>query len=336
MICAKLKPKLLRNLALPAMNEFDLIAHYLQAHAGQRPDVTLGIGDDCALLTPPHNQCIAVTTDTLVENIHFFPDTPVQAIGHKCLAISLSDLAAMGAEPAWVLLSLTLPAANPSWLQSFGQGFFPLLDQYHMQLVGGNMAAGPLSVTTQVMGFIPSNSALLRSGAKPNDSIYVTGCLGDAGLALRCLQNQIQLPEDQLQLVKQRLDFPDPRIQIGLALRGIAHSAIDISDGLAADLEHILVASQVGAQIIVDDLPLSTVMRTINPQLAHELALTAGDDYELCFTLAVEREKELEQICTALGLFCHCIGKIEETSGLRLSYRNGQTATLAKKGYTHF
>ncbi len=318
------------------MNEFDLIAHYLQAHAGQRLDVALGIGDDCALLTPRQNQSLAVTTDTLVENIHFFPDTPVQAIGHKCLAISLSDLAAMGAEPAWVLLSLTLPAADPSWLQAFGQGFFPLLNQYQMQLVGGNMTAGPLSISTQVMGFIPSDSAILRSGAKPGDPIYVTGCLGDAGLALRCLQNQIQLPADQLQFVRRRLDFPDPRIAIGLALRFIAHSAIDISDGLVADLEHILVASGVGAQINVDNLPLSPVLRSINPQLAQELALSAGDDYELCFTVAAEREKELDQICTQLGLPCHLIGKIEETPGLRLSYRKGQTATLVKKGYTHF
>lgn len=313
-----------------ALSEFELITRYFQSHKN-RSDVILGIGDDCALLEPPLNQHLAVTTDTLAEGIHFLPHTPAQTLGHKSLAISLSDLAAMGAEPAWALLSLSMPNSDEAWLSAFCRGFFQLLDHHNLQLVGGNTTRGPLSITTCLTGFIPFGKALRRSGAKPGDFIYVTGCLGDPALALRCLQKKINLPQNKIDKIKPCLETPIPRIAEGLALRNIATSAIDISDGLAADLEHILEESKVGATIDVQNLPLSKILRDLPQEIAFELALNGGDDYELCFTVSPTQVDALEKT----NMDYHQIGVIEEKCGLRLKL-NDETFNFIQKGYQHF
>jgi len=298
------------------MNEFQLIDHFFSHHQTKRKDVILGIGDDAALLQPPPGQVLAISTDTLVAGIHFFADAAPKAIGYQSLAVNLSDLAAMGAEPAWVMLSITLPDADEKWLQDFSQGFFQLINQYNLQLVGGDTTKGPLSITVQVIGFVPQDKTLKRSGAKPGDKIYVTGTLGDAGLALRT----------------KKLCAPIPRIETGLALRGIATSCIDISDGLAADLNHILAASQVAAQIVVDDLPLSSELKKLPLEEAWKLALSAGDDYELCFTVSPQDEVKLKNIKDQIT----CIGVIQEGSGLQIKQRNDQAFILEKVGFRHF
>lgn len=298
------------------MNEFQLIDHFFSRHQTKRKDVILGIGDDAALLQPPAGQVLAISTDTLVADIHFFADAAPKEIGYRSLAVNLSDLAAMGAEPAWVMLSITLPNADEKWLQDFSQGFFQLIDQYNLQLVGGDTTKGPLSITVQVIGFVPPDKALKRNGAKPGDKVYVTGTLGDAGLALQSKKSYA----------------PIPRVQIGLALRGIATSCIDISDGLAADLNHILAASHVAAQIIVDDLPLSAELKKLPPKEAWSLALSAGDDYQLCFTVPPQHESQLKNVNDQIKY----IGVIEQGSGLQLKQRNGQIFMLEKTGFKHF
>lgn len=317
------------------MNEFDLINHYFKTRASHRSDVILGIGDDCALFKPPTDHWLAFSTDTLVENIHFLPSATAQSIGHKCLAVSLSDLAAMGAEPAWVMLSLTLPEIDSSWCEAFSQGFFHLLQQYQMQLIGGNTSRGPLTVTTQVCGLVPPGMALCRAGAQANDDIYVTGCIGDAALALQCLQNKITLPNAVLSEAQTRLDYPKPQIAAGIALRSIATAMIDLSDGLTADLNHLLTQSQVGATLVVEDLPLSKGLQAVSPELAYSLALTGGDDYELCFTAPQEKRAQITEL-TMQQIHCYRIGMIETSPGLRVRYADGKPFHLQRKGFMHF
>jgi len=299
------------------MKEFELINKFLTKEAGKRDDVILGIGDDCAILRPSKNYDITVSTDSLVAGVHFPPNTAPYDIGYKTLAANLSDLAAMGAEPCWATLALTLPEINAAWLKEFCAGFFTLLKQYNMQLIGGDTTRGPLSLTAQVYGFLPKNKALRRSGAKPGDLIYVTGYLGDAGLGL-------QLPEKYF---LQKLNRPIPRIKEGIALRDIASAAIDISDGPAADLGHILEQSNVGATIYTDDIPLSKELLTaVSKEQAIKLALSAGDDYELCFTAPQQR---------AVHIPCSKIGIIEEKLGLRILDHTGNPVILEQKGYEH-
>ena len=241
-----------------ALSEFDIIRYFFdrpQAADG-RSDVLLGIGDDAAVVTVPDDHDLVLCMDTLVAGVHFPEDTSPGAIGHKALAVNLSDLAAMGAEPAWFTLSVTLPHADADWLAAFAQGMFRLADHYRVQLVGGDVTRGPLSVTVQAHGLVPRGRALRRSGAAVGDRIYVTGTLGDAGLALH--QGAEQAPA-----LRQRLDYPSPRVEAGLALRGLASAAIDISDGLLADLGHLLEDGRQGAMLEVDDLPRSAGFRAI-------------------------------------------------------------------------
>ncbi len=318
------------------MTEFELIAHYFQPHAGQRADVVLGIGDDCALVRPAPGQLLAISTDTLNEGVHFPTGASPQALGHKALAVSLSDLAAMGAEPAWVLLSLSLPKVDKTWLAGFCEGFAQLRKSFQLQLIGGNTSRGPLAITSQVIGFVPPGQELSRSGARVGDKIYVTGWPGEAGLALAVLQNKLSLTQEHLQQAQDRLDYPTPQVAIGLALRGIASAAIDISDGLGADLEHILENSGVGATIQIASLPVSSLMQTLNSTTAHQLILTAGDDYELCFTVPPAQEPQLKQALAPLNCHYSCIGVIESAPGLRVTYADGRDFTLLKKGYYHF
>lgn len=329
--------------------EFELIEQFFTAHTKQRRDVLLGIGDDCALLQAPTGQLLAVSTDTLIAGVHFPINTAPYDIGYKALAVNLSDLAAMGAEPAWITLALTMPQVDIAWLTAFRQGFFELIDRYGLQLIGGDTTRGPLSISVQVHGFVPENKALRRSGAQVGDRIYVSGTLGDAGLALQLLMKDAAVgatggrPSRKTQTVaasdgiSRRLHHPEPRINLGLALRGIATSAIDISDGLAADLGHILKASKVGASVLVEDLPLSSELKErLTQEQAWQLALSGGDDYELCFTVPAERESKLITALKSLDCAYTCIGRIEVEPGLRLQHRNGTAFPLSVDGYRHF
>ncbi|MGB6977013.1 MAG: thiamine-phosphate kinase [Gammaproteobacteria bacterium] len=321
-----------------SLNEFEIIKNYFQPIEGSRSDVKMGIGDDAAVVLPPPGQRLVMAIDTLVAGIHFPQQTTPYDIGYKALAVNLSDLAAMGAEPSWVLLALTLPEADEAWLKKFCAGLNHLLHEYRLQLIGGDTTRGPLTITIQTCGFLPLDKGLFRNGAKPGDLIFVTGDLGDAGLALSFLQNQVSIPVSDQETILQRFNRPTPRVPEGLWLRDIASAAIDISDGLAADLGHVLQASGVGATLKLQDLPLSSVMKkTVNEQHAWELALTAGDDYELCFTIPATQRTYVERIfAEKFTTRCQCIGVIEEKLGLRLINPTGDFFQLSNKGYTHF
>ena len=321
-----------------SLNEFDLIQRFFNSATKHRKDVILGIGDDAAILQVPFDQQLVVSTDTLVSGRHFPENTSPADMGYKALAVNLSDLAAMGAEPAWVLLALTLPNANEIWLRKFTDGFFPLLQNFQLQLVGGDMTQGPLTITFQALGFVPPGKALRRVGAKVGDRIYVTGTLGDAGLALESInkKNCFGLTQSQIFSVMQHLNRPEPRVEIGLALRDIASSAIDVSDGLAADLGHILSTNQVGALLQLEKLPLSDSLQVLPSEKAWQLALSSGDDYELCFTVPESHERSLQQHLTALNTPYTCIGCIKKEPGLILLDKKGSAFNIDKLGYQHF
>lgn len=325
------------------MNEFDIIKHFFAQPTLQRADVILGSGDDAAILQIPKNQQLVVTIDTLIEGVHFSINTPAYDIGYKSLAVNLSDLAAMGAEPAWATMALTLPNNNDKWLQEFSQGFFELAQQFNVQLIGGDLTRGPtLTISVQAHGFVPHDLALRRDHAKVGDLIYITGTIGDAGLALMMLKMQQQVPTALLT----RLNKPTPRISAGIALRNIANSMIDISDGLVADLNHILESSHVGATIDVDNILYSAEFKKImsaNNLANHfdisklqQLAITAGDDYELCFTISPEKESLLKEVFNHINCPYQKIGVIEKESGLRMVKKDGSLAQLDAEGYRHF
>jgi thiamine-monophosphate kinase len=312
--------------------EFEIIRHYFVREEPARGDVITGIGDDAAILQVPAGRELVVCMDTLVAGVHFSTVTPPAAIGHKALAVNLSDLAAMGAEPAWATLSLTVPEADPDWLGQFAQGFFSLADDYRVQLVGGDITRGPLAVTVQAHGFVPAGRGMRRRGARPGDRLYVTGTLGDAGLALR-------RTEGVAAAVRQRLDFPQPRIRAGLVLRDHASAAIDVSDGLLADLGHLLEADALGANLQVDHLPRSAAFRaslTDRNPLFYDLPLGAGDDYELCFTVPGARCAAMEAALAGVACGCTRIGVIEAAAGIRCHRQDGSTYHPAVSGYQHF
>lgn len=319
------------------LTEFQLIEKYFTHHASNRTDVILGVGDDCAILQPPADQRLVMTTDSLIENIHFFPQTQPNDLGFKSLAVSLSDIAAMGAEPAWVLLSLTLPEARESWLQEFCAGFYQLLDHFNLGLVGGNTTRGPLSITTQVTGFLAASEGLLRQGARPGDLIYITGTLGDAGVGLDILKKKIKMPEPFKTEMLSRLNRPQPRVKEGMTLRTIATAAIDISDGLMIDLSHLLTASGVGATINPGKLPLSKALRTVlKKEQAWQYALNSGDDYELCFTIPPGLQSQFELTFGSYDCGYICVGKIEPEPGLRIIDSQGEVFNVKSSGYQHF
>jgi len=313
------------------MNEFELINKYFSPSGSSRKDIFLGIGDDCALLVPPSGQLLAVTTDTLVCGVHFAEQTHPYDIGYKSLAVNLSDLAAMAAEPAWFSLALTLPQVDEMWLEAFCQGFAALQSPFKLGLVGGDTTRGHLSISITAQGFVPADKCLTRAGAKVGDKIWVTGTLGDAGAGLKILQGKLNTAPEYENFLLSRLHRPTPRVGEGLSLRNLAHAAIDISDGLAADLTHVLKSSGVGATIFVDHLPISTALgQTVPLSQAWQLALSAGDDYELCFTLPAAKQAKLNFGCT-------CIGEITAEPGLRLQLSSGETYDgLSRLGYQHF
>ncbi len=324
------------------LSEFDLIQRYFTPATPAREDVIHGVGDDGAVLHVPIGMDLVASVDTLVSGVHFFADVDPAALGYKALAVNLSDMAAMGAEPAWATLALTLPTVDETWLAAFSRGFFELAEHYGVQLVGGDTCRGPLTVSVQMHGFIPQGAALRRSGAMPGDLIYVTGTFGDAGLALQALQQHQALPELHAHYLIDRLERPSPRVFEGLALRGIASAAIDISDGLAADLGHILAASGVGATLEIERLPVSPAFVAVAQDAAlgadhcWQLPLSAGDDYELCFTVPADKQAKVEQVFARFGCGAARIGVIESQPGLRCKLANGEMLTPASSGYQHF
>jgi thiamine-monophosphate kinase len=318
------------------ISEFDLIRDYFAELTPGRPDVSLGVGDDCALLDVPAGQQLAVSLDTLVEGRHFAPGTDPEALGHRCLAVNLSDLAAMGAAPAWVTLALTLPAADPDWLTAFARGFGSLAREHGVQLVGGDTTKGPLSITVQVHGLVPPGQALRRAGARAGDLVYVSGTLGDAGLALLAAQGLYANP-DQLAFLRGRLNRPTPRLATGLALRGLASAAIDLSDGLGSDLKHICERSGLGATLHADRLPVSPgVAEYIADSGDWALPLSAGDDYELCITVPAERQGEVEALAATLPGGLSWVGMMQAQAGLRVVLPDGTTTDDIPSGYDHF
>lgn len=316
--------------------EFSLIKDYFSTLTPGREDVILGIGDDCALLKPPVGKLLATSVDTLISGVHFFADVDAYRLGHKSLAVNLSDLAAMGAEPAWFTLALSLPETNNEWLKAFSAGIADLAKQHHLQLVGGDTTRGPLAITIQVTGFVAADKAFRRDAAKMGDKIYVSGTLGDAGAGLLLKQGKLplaNLTEPDQQFLLDRLECPTPRNALASQLAGETQSAIDISDGLLADLQHILVASQVGAVIDTNALPLSSALQKLPVEQANKLALTAGDDYELCFAVPSNKAAVLE---AALNGQITCIGEITASTNLKLLPENTQQNLDVNPGYDHF
>jgi thiamine-monophosphate kinase len=313
--------------------EFRLIDR-IKARAATRADVILGIGDDAAILQVPDGQQLVVSTDTLIAGVHFPDDTDAQDIGWKALAANLSDLAAMGAEPAWVTLALSLPEADADWLDAFLDGFCELADEHRVALVGGDTTRGPLAITIAAHGLVPAGLALRRDGAGVNDDVWVTGTLGDAAGALQ----QWRAQGLRSLKLRHRLDRPTPRIAAGIALRELASSAIDVSDGLVADLGHILERSGVGAELELGRLPTS---RTLAEHFADEdarwrLQLGGGDDYELCFTAAPAHALAIEQALAACDTPATVIGRIVREPGLQLHTPEGQAFEPGSAGFEHF
>lgn len=315
-------------------SEFGLIEHYF---ARPTPSAVLGVGDDAALLAVTPGMELAVSTDMLLAGTHFFPDTDPRKLGWKTLAVNLSDLAAMGAQPRWATLAIALPQANEHWLAAFADGLFKCADHYRVALVGGDTTRGPLTLSVTILGEVPSGQALRRDGAKAGDGIWVSGHLGDAALALAALQGRVALEEAPLAHCRRALDTPQARVELGLALRGIAHAAIDISDGLLADLGHILERSGAGAEIRFDALPCSANLQgLLHSELGHDCLLSGGDDYELCFTAPAIRQDEIAIIGEQLGVKLSRIGSITQGGELRVLDATGKPMKTDRAGYDHF
>jgi len=325
------------------MGEFELIRRYFQRSGNPiHPGVALGIGDDCALLQPAPGTQLAISSDMLVEGRHFFADVDPATLGHKALAVNLSDLAACGARPLAFTLALALPQADEAWLAAFAQGLFALADAHDCQLIGGDTTRGPLNICITVFGEVPvtgnGSRALLRSGARPGDELWVSGTLGDARLALDALQGRRSLPPAMLQAARLRLEQPTPRVALGLALRGIASAALDVSDGLLGDLGHILKASVCGARIdtalAAPLLAAQGVALDDNERLS--LVLAGGDDYELLFTAPASHAEAVVAAGLASGTPVTRIGRIEAEPGLRLVDAQGRPVAGRYASFDHF
>ncbi len=326
------------------MTEFEIIRRYFSDRGVRRADVAVGIGDDGAVLQLPSDCDLVTVVDTLVSEVHFPAETRAEDIGYKALAVNLSDVAAMGGMPAWATLALSMPRPDEAWLRAFTAGFFELAEQFDVELVGGDTTRGPLTITVQVQGMIKKGRAVRRSGAQPGDLVYVTGTVGDAGLALRAWRQQHRLLDPHRDYLSSRLHRPSPRCVEGAALPGLATAMIDISDGLAADLGHVLDSSGVGARLDTARIPLSeSFIAATGAWDGHfsqrewlNLALTAGDDYELCFTAPAALQDHIEQIFSQFACGCRAVGVIEKIPGLRLQQADGTLLQLAHGGYEHF
>ncbi len=316
--------------------EFDLIARYFTRPAKRSP---LGVGDDCALLAPTAGMQLAVSSDMLVEGRHFLSTVNPERLGHKALAVNLSDLAACGARPLAFTLALALPAVDEAWLEGFSRGLFALADPHGCELIGGDTTRGPLNLCITVFGEVPSGGALLRSGAKAGDDIWVSGTLGDARLALEVFRGTLALPADAFELARGRMEQPTPRVALGQALHGIATAAIDISDGLVGDLGHILKASGVGAQIDADaaaDLLAIGTTAALGLDVRRTCTLAGGDDYELAFTAPPSARDAVAQAGRAAGVPVSRIGRIEAESGLRIVDAHGKAVAQRFASFDHF
>jgi thiamine-monophosphate kinase len=323
------------------MSEFDLIAKYFTRPTKQ---AALGVGDDCALINPLPGTQLAISSDMLVEGRHFFSDVNPHSLGHKALAVNLSDLAACGATPVAFTLALALPRIDEAWLQEFSNGLWALANAYGCELVGGDTTQGPLNICITVFGEVPRGQALLRSGAQQGDDIYVSGTLGDAHLALEALQGHLELPPDILAQARLRLEQPTPRVALGMALRGIATSAIDISDGLAGDLGHILKASGVGARIDAEATMKLIAARAyvhwskalFDTQKQLEIVLSGGDDYELAFTAPPGARQAIRAASASCQTPVARIGVIQAQPGLRIIDGRGEAIKARFTSFDHF
>jgi thiamine-monophosphate kinase len=323
------------------MGEFDLIERFFKARfALDRQDLALGIGDDCALMTVAPGHQLAVSSDVMVEGTHFLSGVEPRTLGHKCLAVNLSDLAACGAKPKAFTLSLTLPRIEEAWLGAFSEGLHALSTLHACALIGGDTTQGPLNIGITVFGEVPKGQALLRSGAQAGDDLYVSGTLGDARWALLCLQGQMPVQAARLKTIRTRLEMPTPRLELGLALRGIASAAIDLSDGLLGDLGHVLKASQKGAQLRVLEMAqsalVSKALSTLPKAQALTLMLQGGDDYELLFTAPPSKRLALQALAQALKVPLTVIGQVTENAGTQLHGAEGLLDAQALKKLSSF
>lgn len=324
-----------------SLDEFSLIER-IAARTAARADVLLGIGDDCALLAPPPGQVLAVTADTLNAGVHFPPETPAFDIGWKTLAVNLSDLAAMGAQPAWCTLALSLPDSDPAWVEGFADGLFALADAAGITLVGGDTTRGPLSLSVTAMGWVPAGQALRRDRARAGDEVWISGVPGEAALALALWQQgRLDVAHAQadadLEALRLRLLRPSPRNALGQALRGIASAAIDISDGLGADLGHICQRSGLAAALALERLPCSPALSRLAPAaLRRALQAAGGDDYELCFTAPAAAHAQVLAAAAGAGVAVHCIGRLQAGDGVHWHDRDGRPWQPAQAGYQHF
>ena len=315
-------------------SEFDLIARFFTRPAA---NAVLGVGDDAALLAPSPGSELVVSTDMLVAERHFFADTDPCDLGHKTLAVNLSDLAAMGAIPRWATLALALPKADEAWLAEFSRGFFELAERFGVSLVGGDTTRGPLNICVTILGEAPAGRALRRSGARVNDGIWVTGDLGAAALAVAHLSGRVHLNADDAALCQERLHRPEPRVVLGNMLCCVAHAAIDVSDGLLADLGHLLEASGVGAEIEFDRLPVHPVLAAKrHDPLVQQCLLAGGDDYELCFTAPPERERAILAAAQAADVPVCRIGRITGEPGTVVLDGEGREMAIGETGFDHF
>lgn len=318
------------------MGEFDLITRYFKRPATRSP---LGVGDDCALLAPAPGMQLAVSSDMLVEGRHFLSTVDPARLGHKALAVNLSDLAACGAKPLAFTLALALPGVDEPWLEGFSRGLFALADAHGCELVGGDTTRGPLNICITVFGEVPAGAALLRSGARAGDDIWVSGTLGDARLALEVFRGTLALPADVFAQARMRMEQPAPRVALGQALRGTASAAVDVSDGLVGDLGHILASSRVGATLDAD-AATSTVAAASAPGLGIEAlrtcALSGGDDYELVFTAAPSARAAVEQAGKESFTRVTRIGRIDAEAGLRIVDASGSPVAQRFGSFDHF
>lgn len=319
------------------LSEFALIRRYF-THAA--PHTRLGVGDDGAVIRVGRGKDLVVSADMLIAGRHFEPAADPRRLGHKALAVNLSDMAAMGATPRWATLSLALHHVEPAWLRGFAQGFMQLARRHGVDLIGGDTTRGPLAICVQIMGEVPAGRFLTRSGARGGDEIWVSGHIGDAALALAAMKRRLRLSNKALQALRRRLDRPSPRVALGEALRGIARSAIDISDGLCADLGHICERSRVSARIEFDRLPVSPIVRGhLRVSAGREAVLAGGDDYELCFTAPPARHRAVRSAASRARTKVTVIGEITAPSregAVTVFDREGRRMELKSAGYDHF
>jgi thiamine-monophosphate kinase len=318
---------------MPVMGEFDLITKYFTRPAKR---AVLGIGDDCALLQPAPGMQLAISSDMLVDGRHFLSTVSPQRLGHKALAVNLSDLAACGAQPVAFSLALALPRVDESFLAGFARGLFALADEHGCELVGGDTTQGPLNICITVFGEVPPGQALLRSGARAGDDVYVSGTVGDARLALECFRGTVALGGDAFDQVRLAMEQPLPRVALGVALRGVATSAIDVSDGLLGDLAHILRRSSVGATLEVDAVPRSQVLASQALALQRECTLAGGDDYELVFTAPPAQARAVQAAAQHAGTAVTRIGRIKAGRTLTLIDAQAQCVPHSFGSFDHF